>query len=61
MDAMNTRYEESSDGYMRVKRPDAAPPCHHEYDDFGNCEYCGKNRFVAAPSADLAVQQKGEG
>ena len=35
-------------------RPDAAAPCHHEYDDFGNCEYCGKNRFVAAPSSDAA-------
>ena len=37
-----------------VNRPDAAPPCHHEYDDFGNCEYCGKNRFVAPPSSDAA-------
>jgi len=35
---------------MAGERPDAAPPeevcSHHEWDDFGNCKHCPKNRFV---------------
>ena len=33
-------------GYKKLQARDAKELCSHEYDDFGYCEYCGKNRFV---------------
>ncbi len=35
-------------GYKKLKEL-----CSHEYDDFGDCEYCGKNRFVCVNDKKL--------